>query len=62
MDWSRTSEKLKKCRLPEVLNFELNIKSKPGRHENDAYEKMTNEEYFTEAFLRAERIQKMIEG
>ena len=60
--WSATSEKLKKCRLPEVLNFELNIRSKPGRHENDAYEKMSYEEYFSEAFLRAERIRKMIEN
>ncbi len=44
------------------MNFELNIKSKPGRHENDAYEKMSYEEYFSEAFLRAERIRKMIEN
>jgi sugar phosphate isomerase/epimerase len=60
IDWEKTAERLKKSRLPEVLNFELNIKSKPGRHENDAYEKMTYEEYFTEAYRRAERIRNML--
>lgn len=60
IDWEKTAERLKKSRLPEVLNFELNIKSKPGRHENDAYEKMTYEKYFTEAYRRAERIRNML--
>ena len=60
IDWEKTAERLKKSRLPEVLNFELNIKSKQGRHENDAYEKMTYEEYFTEAYQRAERVRNML--
>ncbi len=59
MDWKYTSERLKKSRLPEVMNFELNIQSKPGRHENDAYEKMTYEKYFTEEYKRAESIRNM---
>ena len=60
IDWSATAARLKKCTLPEVLNFELNIKSKPGRHENDKYEKMSYEAYFSEAFRRATRVASLI--
>ena len=60
MDWKKTAARLSEARLPEILNFELNILSKPGRHENDAYGKMTYEEYFSEAFKRAERIRNML--
>ena len=62
INWESTARRLKKSRLPEVLNFELNRKSKPGRHENDAYEKMSYEAYFSEAYRRAQRIREMIEG
>ena len=55
-DWDYNIERLKKCKLPEFLNFELSNSSKPGRHENDAYSKMTLEEYYTEAYKRACRI------
>ena len=60
IDWEKTAARLSGARLPEILNFELNIKSKPGRHENDAYEKMTYEQYFSEAFKRAERVRNML--
>ena len=60
INWEKTAARLSEARLPEILNFELNIKSKPGRHENDAYEKMTYEQYFSEAFRRAERIRDML--
>ena len=56
IDWEKTAERLKKARLPAVLNFELNKKSKPGRHENDVYEKMSITQYFSEAYRRAERV------
>ena len=36
--------------------FELNLRSKPGRHENDCYGQMTAEEYLTECYKRACRI------
>ena len=61
IDWEKTAKRLAASRLPEILNFELNIKSKPGRHENDAYEKMTYEQYFSEAYRRAEHIRASIE-
>jgi hypothetical protein len=59
-DWDYNIQRLKMARHVPILNFELNIKSKPGRHENDVYEKMTYEEYFSEAFRRAERIRDML--
>ncbi len=62
LDWAQISGRLAKARTLPVLNFELNIASKPGRHENDRYGKMRYEEYFSEVFLRASRIKKMIES
>lgn len=36
-DWDDNIERLKKSRHMEILNFELNIKSKSNRYENDIY-------------------------
>ena len=55
-DWDDNIERLKKSRHMEILNFELNIKSKPNRHENDIYSQMGLELYFTEAYKRSCRI------
>ncbi len=55
-DWEDNIARLKKARKQEILNFELNKKSKPGRHENNCYEKMSYEEYFTESYKRACRL------
>lgn len=55
-DWDYNAKRLKKCPIPEFLNFELNIQSKPERHENDKYARMPLEEYFTEAYIRACRV------
>ena len=55
-DWEDNIKRLKKSRKLEFLNFELNIKSKPGRHENDVYDKMPLNLYFTEAYKRACKI------
>ena len=55
-DWSYNIERLRRARKLPILNFELNIASKPNRHENDVYGKMTLTEYFTEAYKRACRI------
>ena len=56
MDWEHAAARLKKARCPEILNFELGRASKPGRHENDLYGKMTAEEYLTECYKRACRV------
>ena len=55
-DWSYNTERLRKSRPLEILNFELCLKSKPGRHENDIYTNMPLEIYFAEAYKRACRI------
>ena len=55
-DWDDNIERLKKSRHMDILNFELNMHSKPNRHDNDCYEQMSLEQYFTEAYKRACRI------
>ena len=52
-DWDDNVCRLQKSRKIDILNFELSIRSKPGRHENDAYGQMGLEAYFTEAYKRA---------
>ena len=55
-DWDDAAQRLKRARCPEILNFELGKKSKPGRHENDLYDRMTAEEYLAECYKRACRV------
>lgn len=55
-DWDYNVKRLKNSKSLEYLNFELNIKSKPNRHENDIYGQMTPLLYFTEAYKRACKI------
>ena len=55
-DWEDNIDRLRKSQHMDVLNFELNINSKPERHENDVYAQMSLEQYFTEAYKRACRI------
>jgi len=55
-NWDYNIERLKKSNKLEILNFELNIRPKPNRYENAFYEKMTLEEYYTEAYKRACKI------
>lgn len=55
-DWDYNVERLAKLRHLDILNFELTISSKPDRHENDLYQQMSLELFFTEAYKRACRI------
>lgn len=55
-DWDDNVQRLAKLRPLDVLNFELTITSKPDRHENDGYQQMGLELFFTEAYKRACRI------
>lgn len=55
-DWDNHIARLLHSRRLDCLNFELNISSKPNRHENDGYAKMSLTEYFTEAYKRACKI------
>ena len=55
-DWDYNIQRLKAARRQPILNFELNVTSKPNRHENDIYAKMDPTQYFTEAYKRACKI------
>lgn len=55
-DWDYNANRLKNSNKLDVLNFELNIRSKPDRYENDLYAKMTPQEYYTECYKRACRV------
>ncbi len=55
-DWDHNIERLRAAKHMDILNFELTTHSKPNRHENDVYAKMSLVEYLTEAYKRACRI------
>lgn len=55
-DWDHNIDRLRTSKHIDVLNFELTTESKPNRHENDVYAKMTWLEYMTETYKRACRI------
>ena len=55
-DWDHNVARLRAAKHMDILNFELTTHSKPNRHENDVYAKMTLVEYLTEAYKRACRI------
>ena len=52
-DWDHNIERLRAAKHMDILNFELTTHSKPNRHENDVYAKMSLVEYLTEAYKRA---------
>ncbi len=58
-DWNSIAQKLAKYGFEGPLTFELNTKSKPGRHENDKYSAMLIENYLAEAYCRACRVAAM---
>lgn len=58
-DWNDIANRLNKCGFDDILTFELNLKSKPDRQENDKYSAMPFEDYLKEAFSRACRVAKL---
>ncbi len=61
-DWKSIAARLSRASFDQPLTFELNIKSKPGRRENDCYAKMPIEEYITEAYKRACRVAQLVQN
>lgn len=59
-DWDELARRLRACNYKGILTFELNKTSKPDRHENDKYERMSLEDYFTECYIRACRFASKI--
>lgn len=58
-DWQSIVHRLNRHSYQGELTFELNKHSKPNRHENDVYVKMSMEEYVCEAFKRACKVAMM---
>ena len=57
-DWNYNVERLKKAKKQEILNFELSLESKPGRHENDKYSQMPLKDYFAGVYTLACNLRK----
>lgn len=57
-DWDDIARRLKDFDGP--LTFELTTHSKPDRHENDKYGKLTAGEYLAEAYARACRVASLV--
>ena len=55
-DWDNIAARLDKWGYNGILTFELTVKSKPDRHENDKYAAMPTESYLAEAYSRACRV------
>lgn len=61
-DWDELAKRFVACGYDGILTFELNKHSKPGRHENDIYERMSLQDYFTASFIRACRFASRLDG
>lgn len=59
-DWQSVVTRLDRCGFNDMLTFELNKTSKPDRHDNDVYERMSITEYLAEAYKRACRVASML--
>ena len=57
-DWRGVAARLQAFDGP--LTFELSTQSKPGRHENDKYARMSATEYLAEAYGRACRVAALV--
>ena len=61
-DWEDIVKRLNRHGYADILTFELNTASKPGRHENDIYQEMGIENYLAEVYKRAVKIAEMKEN
>ena len=59
-DWDGIAKRLCDHKFDGPLTFELNTGSKPGRHDNDRYGKLSPEEYFARAFAAACRVAALV--
>lgn len=60
-DWHDVAAKLSRSGFAGPLTFELNIVSKPDRHENDPYGRMELTDYLTQAYIRACRVAALVQ-
>ena len=59
-DWREKMNRLSQANTPEVLTFELSIRSKPDRRENAPYEAMEPLDYLTACYIRACRVAALL--
>ncbi|MBQ8381850.1 MAG: sugar phosphate isomerase/epimerase [Clostridia bacterium] len=55
-NWDEKMERLAHANAPEVLTFELSLRSKPDRRENAPYAAMEPMDYLTACYIRACRV------
>ena len=60
-DWQDIAFRLKRSGFTGPLTFELTTCSKPDRHENDPYGRMSPVEYLTSAYMRACRVAALLQ-
>lgn len=60
-DWNAVAKKIRESGFAGPLTFELNIISKPDRHENDPYARMALVDYLTQAYIRACRVAALVQ-
>jgi len=61
VDWQDVAAKIKASGFDGPLTFELNVGSKPNRHENDPYCRMESIDYLTAAYIRACRVAALLQ-
>jgi len=59
-DWQGIASRLNRSGFSGPLTFELSTRSKPDRHENDVYGRMSPVEYLTAAYMRACRVAALL--
>ena len=60
-DWDDTAKRIAACGFDGPLTLELVKTSKPGRLDNLKYEKLSFEEYVTEAYARACKVAALVQ-
>ena len=61
VDFEGVAKRIQKTPFDGILMFELTVKSKPGRHENEKYLSMGYDSYLKEAHNRAVRFANLFE-
>ena len=60
-DWAGIARRLKNAHYRGDFTYELNLFSKPGRHENDAYRAMPFKDYISLAYARARKFRGLFD-
>lgn len=58
-DWNKIAAELKNADFRGPFTFELVCKNRPERHVSDRYEKMSFEEYISEAYEKADKFRRL---